>query len=74
MDVMKYAVVIEPTGTGYSAYVPDQPGCISTGPTLAEVQTGISEAITLHLQGMRTDGDPIPEAKTVDEIIAVEAA
>lgn len=51
MDVMKYAVVIEPAGTGYSAYVPDLPGCIPTGPTLGEVESGIAEAITLHLQG-----------------------
>ncbi len=71
---MMYAVVIEPTGTGYSAYVPDLPGCITTGPTLAEVEGGIAEAITLHLQGMRADGDPIPEPKTVAEMIAVEAA
>lgn len=70
---MKYAVVIEPTGTGYSAYVPDLPGCISTGTTLAEIERSV-EAITLHLQGMRTDGDPIPEPKTVAEMIAVEAA
>ncbi len=71
---MKYAVVIEPTGTGYSAYVPDLPGCISTGSTLAEIEGGIVEAITLHLQGLRTDGDPIPEPRTVAEMIAVEAA
>ncbi len=71
---MKYAVVIEPTGTGFSAYVPDLPGCISTGTTLAEIESGIVEAITLHLQGMRIDGDPIPEPKTVAEMIAVEAA
>jgi len=74
MDVMKYAVVIEPTGTGFSAYVPDLPGCISTGTTLAEIESGIVEAITLHLQGMRIDGDLIPEPKTVAEMIAVEAA
>jgi len=71
---MNYAVIIEPTGTGYSAYVPDLPGCVSTGLTMAEVESGIVEAITLHLQGMRTDGDPIPEPKTVAEMIAIEAA
>jgi len=49
MDVMKYAVVIEPTGTGYSAYVPDLPGGISAGTTLAETESGIVDAITLHL-------------------------
>ncbi len=71
---MKYAVVIEETGTGYSAYVPDLPGCVSTGSTLAEVEDGISEAIGLHLQGMRSDGDSIPQPTTVVEMIAIEAA
>ncbi len=71
---MKYAVVIEPTGTGYSANVPDLPGCISTGATVGEVESGIAEAIMLHLKGIRTDGDPIPEPRTLAEMIAVEAA
>ncbi len=30
---MRYAVVIEKTETGYSAYVPDLPGCVSVGGT-----------------------------------------
>jgi len=37
-----YAVVIEPTGTGFSAYVPDLPGCVAAGSTreavLAEIR------------------------------------
>ncbi len=28
---MKYAVVIEKTPNNYAAYVPDLPGCVSTG-------------------------------------------
>ncbi|MGH7727460.1 MAG: type II toxin-antitoxin system HicB family antitoxin [Vulcanimicrobiaceae bacterium] len=71
---MKYAVVIESTATGYSAYVPDLPGCVSTGATLADIEREIAEAIALHLQGMRSDGEPIPEPTTVVEMIAVEAA
>jgi len=27
----KYLVIIEKTETGFSAYVPDLPGCIATG-------------------------------------------
>src|SRR5689334_17311859 len=34
---MKYAIVIEKAESNYSAYVPDLPGCITTGDTIEEV-------------------------------------
>jgi predicted RNase H-like HicB family nuclease len=61
---VKYAVVIEKAENNYSAYVPDLPGCISVGDTLAEVEQMIREAIELHLEGMLLDGDPIPPPET----------
>ena len=55
---MQYAVVIEhQEGSNYSAYVPDLPGCVSTGDTLEEIERNIREAIKFHLQGMREDGE-----------------
>jgi predicted RNase H-like HicB family nuclease len=57
----KYAVVIEAGPNNYSAYVPDLPGCVSTGQTLDEIQKNIREAIEYHIEGMIEDGDPIPE-------------
>ena len=58
----RYAVVIEKVpNSNYCAYVPDLPGCISTGDTLGEVKQNIREAIEFHLEGMREDGTPIPE-------------
>lgn len=62
---MRYAVIIEHVeGSNYSAYVPDLPGCVSTGDTLADVQHNIQEAIALHLRGMREDGESIPVPTT----------
>ena len=61
---MQYAVVIEKAGNGYSAYVPDLPGCIAAGSTRREVELLIREAIEFHLDGMREDGDPIPPPTT----------
>ena len=62
---MQYAVVIEHApGSNYSAYVPDLPGCVSTGDTVEEVSRNIQEAVKFHLEGMRSDGDPIPEPTT----------
>ena len=60
---MKYAVIFEKSRTGYGAYVPDLPGCVAVGKTLKETQRLIREAIELHLQGMREDGDPDTRAE-----------
>jgi predicted RNase H-like HicB family nuclease len=70
---MRYAIVIEKTASNYSAYVPDLPGCITTGATVAEVEAGIREAIELHLAGLREDGQAIPEPSSEVEYISVAA-
>jgi predicted RNase H-like HicB family nuclease len=66
---VKYAVVFEKGPTSYGAYVPDLPGCVAVADTLKEVERLIQEAIEFHIEGMREDGDPIPEpTSTVKEI------
>ena len=62
---MRYAIVIEKAEGNYSAYVPDLPGCITTGDTVAEVEASMREAIAFHLSGMREDGLPIPPPASV---------
>jgi predicted RNase H-like HicB family nuclease len=57
---MRYGVVIEWAGGNWSAYVPDLPGCVSTGRTVADAEAHIREAIEFHLDGLREDGLPIP--------------
>ena len=52
--------VVEKTDTGYSAYVPDLPGCISVGDDKEQIESNIREAIVFHLQGMKEDGVEIP--------------
>lgn len=61
---MKYAVILEKTETGYSAYAPDLPGCIAAGASLEETQRLMQEAVEFHLETMRADGDAIPEPTT----------
>ena len=61
----KYTVVIERGPDNYSAYVPDLPGCVTTGKTIEEVKTNIREAIELHLEGLMEDGVPAPEPSSV---------
>ncbi len=69
---MRYAVVIERADPNFSAYVPDLPGCIATGSTLAETEMEIREAIAFHLEGLRSDGLAIPDPQAT--VIAVEVA
>lgn len=71
---MKYAVIYEKTDTGYSAYVPDLPGCIAAGDTLDQTSQLMLEAIEFHLAGMREDGDAIPEPTTVVAMVPVGSA
>jgi predicted RNase H-like HicB family nuclease len=70
---MRYAIVIENAGPNFSAYVPDLPGCVSTGATTAEVEQNIREAIALHLDGLRADGLPPPAASSRVDYVDVAA-
>ena len=66
---MKYTVVIEKSPNNYAAYVPDLPGCVATASTREEVLQEIREAIAFHIEGMREDGEPVPEPQaTADEV------
>jgi predicted RNase H-like HicB family nuclease len=67
----RFAVIVEKSRTGFSAYVPDLPGCVATGRTIEATEELIREGIAIHLEGMREDGDPIPEPTTFAEMIAV---
>ena len=60
----RYLIVIEPTETGFSAYSPDLPGCVSTGATREAVEQNMREAIEFHLDTLREEGQPIPAAQT----------
>ncbi|MFM6526732.1 MAG: type II toxin-antitoxin system HicB family antitoxin, partial [Dolichospermum sp.] len=53
------------------AYVPDLPGCVSIGDTLAEVEENIKEAIELYLEVLKEDGKPIPKPSTEVGKVAV---
>ena len=57
---LTYVVVFEQTPNNYCAYIPDLPGCVSTGRTWEEMQWMIREAIAFHIESMQEDGDPIP--------------
>jgi predicted RNase H-like HicB family nuclease len=69
----KYLIIIEETGTGYSAYSPDLDGCAATGKTREEVEREMKEAIAFHLEGMARSGQAIPEPHTYSAYVEVPA-
>jgi predicted RNase H-like HicB family nuclease len=64
----KYVVVIERTDTGFSAYVPDLPGCVAAGDTIDETENLIRGAIEMHVRGLREDGIEAPDPSIIREI------
>ena len=58
---MRYAVIVEEGETSFGAYVPDLPGCVAVAETRDEVLRLIEEAIEFHVDGLRQDGQSIPE-------------
>jgi predicted RNase H-like HicB family nuclease len=69
----KYLIVIEPTQTGFSAYSPDLPGCVSTGQTREEVESNMKEAMAFHLDGLREEGQVAPEPSTYSAYVELPA-
>lgn len=71
--MQRYLIVIEPTGTGFSACSPGLPGCVSTGGTRAEVEANMREAVALHLEGLREDGETVRQPHTYATYVEVAA-
>jgi predicted RNase H-like HicB family nuclease len=71
---MQYLVIVEKGPTSYGAYVPDLPGCVVAGASRDEVLELIREAIEFHIEGLREDGQPIPEPTSFSAVVDVKAA
>lgn len=66
---MRYAIVIEKADGNYSAYVPDLPGCVAVGGSVAETEQNIRDAIRFHIDGLREDHLPVPEPTSRAEYV-----
>lgn len=67
----RYLVIYEKSANGYSAYIPDLPGCTSAGATRKEVEENIVDAITLHLEVMKESGLEFPEPISESEMLVL---
>jgi predicted RNase H-like HicB family nuclease len=70
---MKYLIVIEKTGTGYSAYSPDIAGCVATGTTREETEREMKSAIAFHIEGLKSEGMALPTPHSSSSYVEVPA-
>lgn len=68
---MEYVVIVEQGETSFGAYVPDLPGCVAVGETRDEARQLIREAIEMHIESLRENGEPVPAPHSFVEKIAV---
>ncbi len=69
---MRYLVIVMPTGNGWSAHVPDLPGCVAAGESRDETIELMRGAIEMHLDGMREDGQTVPEPSAQAEFVELQ--
>lgn len=68
---MEYVVIVEQGDTSFGAYVPDLPGCVAVGETRNEAMHLIREAIEMHIENLRQNGELVPPPHSVAEKIVV---
>lgn len=65
MNGLEYAILVEPRpaadGGGFTAIVPDLPGCMSTGATPEGALAKVQEAIGLWIENAKNNGQPVPK-------------
>ena len=71
---IKFAVLFEKAEGNWAAYVPDLPGCMTTGKTLEDTEIKIREAIEGHLTTLRDFGDPVPQPTSIAKEIEISSA
>jgi len=73
VSLKRYSVIIERTGTGYSAWSPDVPGCAAVGDTEDETRRSFKDALAAHFDAMREVGEPIPEPNSSVDYVEIAA-
>lgn len=71
---MKYLVVIEQTNTGFLAYSPDISGCATTSATQEETTKNMEAALSFHLEGLKLEGEPLPQPSSTSTYTYIETA
>ena len=69
----RYLVIIEESSTGFSAFLPDLPGCVATGATRDDVESRMKEGVEFHLESLRESGEPVPPPRSTATYVEVAA-
>jgi predicted RNase H-like HicB family nuclease len=64
------ALIHKDPNSEFGVSFPDFPGCVTAGATLDEARDMAAEALSLHLEGLEADGEPIPEPSSLDSVMA----
>ena len=67
----RFLIVVERANHNFSAYSPDLPGCVATGPTVEETRMRMHEAFDLHIRGLKEDRLPVPEPSATAAYVEV---
>ncbi len=65
---MKYPIILRQTDPGFAVEVPDLPICITTGKTFEIALQNAKQVIDLHPEGLKEDGELIPQPSSKLEI------
>ena len=71
---LKYTVIFERAQNNWAAYVPDLPGCMTTGQSIEETTVNIREAIVGHVATLQAYGEPVPQPASVAAEVEVSTA
>jgi predicted RNase H-like HicB family nuclease len=69
----RYPIVIEQTGTGFSAYSPCVLGCVAAGDAGEGTRRNFQDVLIAHFEAMREIGEPIPKPHTSVDYVEVAA-
>jgi predicted RNase H-like HicB family nuclease len=72
MARVSYTIIVEAGSENYSAYAPDLPGCVAVGDTVDETVQEMKDAIEFHIEGLLTEGLPIPQPQVISRQIDLE--
>jgi predicted RNase H-like HicB family nuclease len=65
LEIKKYIAVID---KDFGVIFPDFDGCVNVGKDLNDAINMAQEALELHVEGMREDGEELPEPKTLEQV------
>lgn len=72
----QFTIILHPDEEegGYTVTVPALPGCVTQGETLEEATAMAKDAISLYLDSLRAEGQPIPQERERPQAVTIRVA